>query len=173
MAIACAASRSDHDRAGSRRVLLEQQLAQLSPELAELARLDRAGESARASAAVALARARPYAELRSLLETLSGHAHAGVTISRLRQGREGFDLQVRAVDSAACTSWVERLRRIPRWEAAEMTDLRLIAAPVDGQAEQAVEANVRLPSPAQSPATASRRTAQRSGSDDLGARSAR
>lgn len=173
MAIAWAASGSGDDRAGARRVLLERQLAQLAPALDDLARLDRAAESARASAAVALARARPYAQLRALLDTLSGQAHAGVTVSRVRQSREGFELQVRAVDSAACASWVERLRRIPGWEAADITDLRLVAAAVDGHAERAVEASVRLPSSVAVPASAPRRTTHGSGRDDRGGRSER
>lgn len=171
-AIAWAASGSGEDAVSARRVLLERQLAQLSPALAELARLDRAGESARASAAVALARARPYAELRSLLETLSGQAHGGVTVSRIRQSREGFELQVRAVDGAACASWVERLARMPGWEAAQITDLRLVATPADGRAEQTVEANVRLPSRAETPSAAPRRT-QVAGRDERGGRSER
>jgi Tfp pilus assembly protein PilN len=158
MAIVGANGGSAEDRAGARRVVLEQQLAQLSPSLAELAWFQRAGESARTGAAVALAQARPYAELRALLDALSRHAHAGVTVSRLRQGRDGFELRVRAVDSAACTSWVERLARMRGWEAADIADLRLVAATTDDQAAGAVEAIVRLPSRAAASASASAST---------------
>lgn len=172
MAIAWAASGSGDDRIGDRRVVLERQLAQLSPALAELARLERARERARASAAIALARARPYAELRSLLETLSGQAHAGVSVSRLRQSREGFELQVRAVDSTACASWVERLTRVPGWEAADIANMRLVAVPVSGSATgRAVEATVRLPSRGATPASTPRRTQLASSREVRGGRS--
>jgi Tfp pilus assembly protein PilN len=172
-AIVWAASGAGDDRFAARRVLLERQLAQLAPHLAQVTRLDRAAESARASDAVALTRARPYAALRSLLETLSGQADAGVTVNRVRQSREGFELQVRAVDSDACASWVARLTQTPGWEAAEITELRLVAAPVGGHAERAVEANVLLPSRAAQTASAPRRATPGSAREVRGGRSER
>jgi Tfp pilus assembly protein PilN len=156
---------------GARRLLLERELTQLSPSLTELARLSRAGESTRASVAAAAARARPYMELRTLLETLGREAHAGVTVSRLRQTQEGFELQVHAVDSAACASWVARLARIPGWQSADIAGLRLAAARGGGQSGRAVEASVRLPLRAMASAPLPRRTPV--GRDDRGDRSDR
>lgn len=133
------------DGASARQARFERELAQLSPSLTEFARLARADESARARVAVAAARARPNVELRTLLETLSREAQAGVTVSRLRQTQEGFELQVHAVDSAACAAWVKRLARIPGWEAADIADLTLAAARIGGQGGRAMQARVRLP----------------------------
>ncbi|WP_206950899.1 type II secretion system protein GspM [Trinickia acidisoli] len=144
MAIGWAALASPSDPTAARRLLLERELAQLSSPLAEFARLERAAESARASTAAVTARARPYVELRSLLEVLSSEAHAGVTVTRLQQTREGFELQVAAVDGAACASWVERLARIPGLVSVDLADLKLAAAPTAGQAGGSIAAVVRL-----------------------------
>ncbi|RDU95547.1 hypothetical protein [Trinickia dinghuensis] len=157
-AICCAAAAPGDGRMDARRVLLERKLAQLSPSLAELSRLERLGEGSRAKAAAAAARARPYVELRSLLETLSRDAHAGVAVDRLRQTVEGFELQIHAADSAAAASWMGRLTRAPGGEGAQIDDLRLAAVQIDGQAGRAVEARVRLPSRAVVSAPAARPT---------------
>lgn len=130
----------------ARREGLERQLTGLAVPLAENARLVRAGQAAQESAAAAAARARPALELRLLLETLSQEARAGVTVRRLRQSREGYEMQIHAPDSGACASWVARLARVPGWEGAAIVDLRLVARPSHGQAARVVEANVRVPS---------------------------
>lgn len=159
MAIGCSVALAG-DGASASQARFEQELAQLSPSLMEFARLARADESARARVAVAAARARPNVELRTLLETLSREAQAGVTVSRLRQTQEGFELQVRAVDSAACAAWVKRLARIPGWEAADIADLTLAAARIGGQGGRAMEARVRLPLRTAALAPMPRRTAE-------------
>lgn len=144
IAFGCAALAPADSNLRARRERLERELASLSAPLTEYARLERAGQGALASAAAAAARARPAAELRLLLETLSAEARAGVTVRRLRQNREGFEMQVRAVDSAACASWVARLARVPGWEGADMVDLRWVATPKSPQAGRTVEATVRV-----------------------------
>lgn len=146
IALGCAALAPADSNISARREHLERELAGLSVQLAEYARLERAGRGAHASAAAAAARARPSVELRLLFETLSREARAGVTIRRLRHSRDGFEMQVRAVDSAACASWVARLARVPGWERADMVDLRLAANPKGREAGRAVEATVRVPS---------------------------
>lgn len=130
----------------ARRAGLERQLTGLAAPLAEYARLARTGQAAQASVAAA-ARARPALESHLLLETLSQQARAGVTVRRLRQSREGYEIQIHAPDSAACAAWVTRLARVPGWEGAAIVDLRLVAGPSRGQAQAAlrVEANVRVP----------------------------
>lgn len=144
IALGCAALAPAGSNMHARRQLLERELATLSAPLAEYARLERAEQGALASAAAAAVRARPAAELRLLLGTLSAQAHAGVTVRRLRQNREGFEMQVRAVDSGACASWVARLARVPGWEGTDMVDLRWVATPKGSPAERTVEANVRV-----------------------------
>ena len=130
----------------ARREGLERQLTGLAAPLAEYARLARAGQAAQASASAA-ARERPALESHLLLETLSQQAHAGVTVRRLRQSREAYEMQIHAPDSAACAAWVTRLARVPGWERAAIADLRLVDGRGRGQAQAArvVEANVRVP----------------------------
>ena len=140
----------------ARREALERELTGLSAPLAEYAQLERAAQGAKASAAAAEALAGPTVELRSLLETLSRDVQAGVIVRRLRQSRDGYEMQVRAVDSTACASWVARLARMPAWEGAAIVDLRRVAQPkIDGggQAGHMVEANVRLPTRVSPPAS--------------------
>ncbi len=131
-------------RATPRREALERELARLTPALDEFARLERAGETARASTAETAARARPYFELRSLLEALSSEARSGVAVSRLQRTGDGIELRVRAADSAVCAAWAERLARLSGAESAEMTDVKLIAAPIGSRAAPNIEAFVRV-----------------------------
>lgn len=144
IAVGCAALAPAGSNLRARHERLEREMANLSAPLAEYARLERAEQGALASAAAAAVRARPAADLRLLLGTLSAQAHAGVTVRRLRQNREEFEMQVRAVDSAACASWVARLARVPGWEGTDMVDLRWVATLKGSQAERTVEANVRV-----------------------------
>lgn len=129
----------------ARREGLQRQLTDLAAPLAEYARLVRAEQATQASAAAA--RERSALAPHVLLETLSRQARAGVTVRRLRQSREGYEVQIHAPDSAACAAWVTRLARVPGWERAAIVDLRLVAGSTRGQAETArvVEANVRVP----------------------------
>jgi Tfp pilus assembly protein PilN len=156
VALGCAALAPADSNMTTRRERLEREWASLSAPLAEYARLERAGQGAHASAVLAAARARPLVELRLLLETLSREAPAGVTVRRLRQSRDGFEMQVRAADGAACASWVARLARVPGWEGADMVDLRLVAAAKGLPAGRTVEATVRVPSRAAGSALESR-----------------
>lgn len=153
IALGCAALTPADSNMIGRRERLEQEVASLSAPLAEYARLERAGHGAHASAVAAAARARPSVELRSLLETLSREAQAGVTVRHLRQSRGGFEIAIRAVDSAACAAWVARLARVSGWEGTEILDLRLVAASKGQPAGRAVEANVRVPSRASASAS--------------------
>lgn len=145
IAMGCAGMRSSDDGASARRVSLERELSELSSPLAELARLERASHLSHESAASAAARARPYLELRALLDTLSREAATGVTVSRLRQTREGFELRIVGEDSAVCASWVARLARRAEWKSAQIVEFKFAAAPIDANASRAVEATVRLP----------------------------
>lgn len=132
------------DRARVRHAELSREIAQLAPALDELARLERAAQSANAGARQAAARVRPYVELRSLLGALSSEAHAGVTVDSLRQTNEGIELRVRAAESAACASWVDRLARKPGVGAAEIVDFKSTGPSARAHAERFVEAIVRV-----------------------------
>lgn len=144
MALAWATVGAKDERTSGRRAQLEGEMSRMASPLAELARLERAGDAARAAAAQAQLRARPIVELDSLLQALGREVQAGVTVSRLQRSDEGVELRVRAADTAACASWVERLRRIPGLESAQTVELKSIAAPAGRQGETAVEATVRL-----------------------------
>ncbi|MGG1945872.1 hypothetical protein AB1286_13805 [Trinickia sp. NRRL B-1857] len=152
-AIGCATLGTTGEHASARRATLERELAELSSPLAELARLERAGEASRASAALAAAQARPYVELRALLETLSREAHADVTVTRLRQTPEGIELRILGANSAACASWVGGLARTRQWQKAEIVELKFVAAPIHAHSGRTVEATVRLPTGASSPSS--------------------
>lgn len=145
IAIGWASFGANDDGASARRALLERELAGLATPLAELARLERASAGSRASAALSAARARPYAELRVLLDALSREAQEDVTVTRLRQTREGFELRLLGADSGACASWVARLGRTGAWPGAQIVELKFLAAPSGAQSGGAVEATVRLP----------------------------
>ncbi|MGN6315328.1 hypothetical protein [Trinickia sp.] len=144
VAFGWAAVAAKDERMSGRRAQLEREMSLMSSPLAELARLERADETAKAAAAQAQLRARPIAELHSLLHALGGEAQSGVALSRLRRSDEGVELQVRAADTVACASWVERLQRMPGLESAETVELKSLAAPAARQGETAVEATVRL-----------------------------
>lgn len=144
IATGCGSIDAAEGRAIPRREALERDLAELAPLLDEFTRLDRTREAARVSAEQATARARPYYELRSLLEALSSEARSGVAVSRLQRTGEGIELRVHAADGATCAAWVERLARVSGAESAEMTDLKLIAAPIGSQSAPSVEAVVRM-----------------------------
>jgi Tfp pilus assembly protein PilN len=170
-AIGCAAFGQSGEHAGARRAMLERELAELASPLAELTRLERAGEASRASAASIAAQARPYAELRALLETLGREAHADVTVTRLRQTPEGIELRIVGANSAACASWVARLARAPQWRKAQIVELKFVAAPIHAQSGRRVEAAVRLPADVLSaPSPVEQRRMVR-GVDELGVRS--
>jgi len=170
-AIGCAVFGTTGEQTGARRAILERELAELSSPLAEAARLERAGEASRANAAVAAALARPYGELRALLETLGREAHAEVAVTRLRQTPEGIELRILGADSAACASWVARLARVQQWRKAQIVDLKFVSAPVHAHSGRAVEAAVRLPTDVSSPSSpvAQRRIVR--GVDELDVRS--
>lgn len=144
MALGWTAVAQKDERTSGRRAQLERELSRMSSPLAELARLERADATAKAASAQARLHAQPLGELRSLLQVLGREAQAGVTVSRLRRSDESIELQVRAADTVACASWVERLQRIPGLEPAETVELRSIAAPAGRQGEISVEAVVRL-----------------------------
>lgn len=158
LAAGCAAAGSAAGRADAPRAALERELTQLSSPLAELAGLERAARSANAGAAQAAARARPYVELRSLIEVLSHQAHEGVTVKRLQRAGEGFELEVEAVDSAACASWVESLARTPGLASAEMADFKSAAVTAGGRSGREVAAVVRVRWHGATPVSSARRS---------------
>jgi Tfp pilus assembly protein PilN len=173
MALGWAAVAAKDERMSGRRAQLERDMSLMSSPLAELARLERADESAKAAAAQAQLLARPIIELRSLLEVLGREVQSGVAISRLRRSDEGIELQVRAADTVACASWVERLQRLPGLESVETVGLKSLAAPAARQGETVVEATVHLrwrgasahaprPSPSRQVALESRKRRERS-----------
>ena len=145
IAIGWASVAVNGEGASARRALLERALAGLATPLAEVARLERASAASRASAALGVARARPYVELRALLDALSRESHAGVTVTRLRQTREGFELRILGRDSGACASWMARLASTGAWPGARIVELKFVPAPGRVQSAGAVEATVRLP----------------------------
>ena len=147
MAVGWAAMGATDDRANERHTQLETEMARMASPLAELARLERAAESAKAAAAQAQMRSRPSAEMRSLLDALSREANAGVTVSRLQRTDDGIELRIRAADSAACASWVQRLARTSGLESARTIELKSIPAAVGRGGEHTIEAAVRLHSP--------------------------
>lgn len=159
--------------AGERRLQLEREAAQQAPALAELARLERAQERARANAAQSAARSRPYVGLMSLLNALSTEAHAGVTVNRLQLSEEDAQLQLLASDSTVGAAWTERLARLPVAKSAEMVDFKLIAPPAGGNARRAVEAVVRVRWLDAQPASPSGRTARSAAGYADGARGRR
>jgi type II secretory pathway component PulM len=144
IATGCGAIDAAEGRASPRREAIERDLAELRPLLDEFTRLERTREAARVSAEQTTARARPYFELRSLLEALSSEARSGVAVSRLQRMGEAIELRVHAADSATCAAWVERLARVSGAESAEITDLKLIAAPIGSHGAPSVEAVVRV-----------------------------
>jgi len=159
--------------ADERRMQLEREVAQQAPALVELARLERAQESARANAAQAAARSQPYVALMSLLDALSAETHAGVTVNRLQLSDEDVQLQLHASDSAVGTAWTERLARLPGAKSAEMVDFKLIATPAGGEARRAIEAVVRVRWRDAQPASPLRRTARSTAASADGARGRR
>lgn len=127
-----------------RRMRLEREWAELAPAMAEHARLERAVESARAREREVQQRTQPYVALLSLLDTLSSETHAGVTVSRLQLRSEEIELHLNAVDSLTAAAWAEQLPPVAGVKAAQIGDLKLIAAPGARQAQRPVEAVVRF-----------------------------
>ncbi|PMS20758.1 hypothetical protein C0Z18_09440 [Trinickia dabaoshanensis] len=145
IAIGWASVGANDEGASARRALLERELAGLATPLAEVARLEQASAASRASAALGVARARPYVQLRALLDALSRESHGGVIVTRLRQTREGFELRILGQDSGACASWMARLASTGAWPGAQIVELKFVPAPGRAQSAGAVEATVRLP----------------------------
>lgn len=147
MAVGWAAMGASDDHANERRAQLEAEMARMTSPLAELARLERVAEDAKAAAAQAQMRSRPSAEMRSLLDALSREANAGVTVRRLQRTDDGIELRVRAADSAAFASWAQRLARTSGLESARTIELKSIAGAARRAGEHTIEAAVRLHGP--------------------------
>jgi Tfp pilus assembly protein PilN len=159
LAIGRASAGAADDGANARRAQLERELARAAPALTEYARLERAGQAAKASAEQAAARARPSARWLALFEALSGEAPSGVAVSRLQGSNTEIELHVSAPDSAACVAWMDRLRRVRGAESVEMVDLKSTASVDANRAGEAMTAVVRLRWRGEGPTRPVRRTA--------------
>ena len=145
LAVGCATVGASADRSSTRRAQIERELAREAPALAEYARLERAGQAAKASGAQAAALAQPSELWLALLEALSREVNSGVTVSRLEGSNTAVELQAGAVDSATCVAWMDRLGRMRGVESVEMIDLKSsAAADATRQRAGAIEIVVRL-----------------------------
>jgi Tfp pilus assembly protein PilN len=125
-------------RLDARRAAAGQELTQLATSLAEHAKLSRAQQEQRETAARAASLATPLAHLRDLLEALSFEPGDGVVLRQLRQREYETELLATSGSHVASADWLKRLGAIHGVRGAEMRDLHRPAGKVGAPKEQVI-----------------------------------
>jgi type IV pilus assembly protein PilN len=122
----------------ARRAASADELARLAAPLAEHAKLSRAAQERRQSAARAASLATPLAHLRDLLEALSFEPGDGVVLRQLRQREYETELRATSGSHIASAQWLKRLGAVRGAQGAEMRDLHRPAGKGGASTEQAI-----------------------------------
>ena len=131
-------------RLDAQRASLEESLVQLSAPLAEHAKLLRAQDEQRKSAARAASLSEPLTHLFDLLEALSFEPGDGVVLRQLRQREHETELLATSRGHLASAEWLKRLSEIRGVKGAEMDDLHRPATRASAPADESVSGPVEF-----------------------------